>query len=210
MLRAEGSTQAERRTDTMSSRPLLRFGSALQVPPHFHSRVPDGVFVPGEGGVRFEALPPPTQATEVGVRLPPRKQPRCAFLEGFCLHANTHLHENAKQAVERLCRYGARGALALERLSRAEDGRIAYRMKCPLPDGTTHLLFTGLALLRRLASLVPQCVHFCSLKQGRSRGLRRRAPPLARGWRSRGRSAYAVWTGPGWCAGGSPWKCWRA
>jgi len=31
------------------------------VTPHFHSLVPDGVFVPGEGGVRFEALPPPTQ-----------------------------------------------------------------------------------------------------------------------------------------------------
>ncbi len=29
--------------------------------PHFHSLVPDGVFVPQEGGVRFEPLPPPTQ-----------------------------------------------------------------------------------------------------------------------------------------------------
>jgi hypothetical protein len=37
------------------------FGSALQVTPHFHSLVPDGVFVPREGGVRFEALPLPTQ-----------------------------------------------------------------------------------------------------------------------------------------------------
>ncbi len=54
-----------------------------------------------------------------------------------------------------MCRYGARGALALERLSRMEDGRIAYRMKRPLPDGTTRLLFTGLELLRRVASLVP-------------------------------------------------------
>ncbi|HZI08223.1 MAG TPA: transposase zinc-binding domain-containing protein [Archangium sp.] len=45
--------------------------------------------------------------------------------------------------------------LALERLSRAEDSRIAYRMKRPLPDGTTHLLFTELELLRRVASLVP-------------------------------------------------------
>ncbi|HLL03464.1 MAG TPA: transposase [Myxococcaceae bacterium] len=71
------------------------------------------------------------------------------------LHANTHLHGNDRQGLERLCRYGARGALALERLSRAEDGRIAYRMKRPLPDGTTHLLFTGLELLRRVASLVP-------------------------------------------------------
>jgi Putative transposase len=93
--------------------------------------------------------------TEVDVRPPPSKQPRCAFLEGFSLHANTHLHANDRQGLERLCRYGARGALALERLSRAEDGRIAYRMKRPLPDGTTHLLFTGLELLRRVASLVP-------------------------------------------------------
>jgi hypothetical protein len=77
------------------------------------------------------------------------------LLEGFSLHANTQLHANDRQALERLCRYGARGALALERLSRAEDGRIAYRMKRPLPDGTTHLLFTGLELLRRVASLVP-------------------------------------------------------
>lgn len=32
--------------------------------------------------------------TEVDVRPPPRKQPRCTFLEGFSLHANTHLHAN--------------------------------------------------------------------------------------------------------------------
>jgi hypothetical protein len=30
----------------------------------FHSLVPDGVFMPWAGGVRFEPLPPPTQ-TEV-------------------------------------------------------------------------------------------------------------------------------------------------
>jgi hypothetical protein len=66
-----------------------------------------------------------------------------------------HLHANDREGLERLCRYGARGALALERFEEAEDGRIACRMKRPLPDGTTHLLFTGMELLRRLASLVP-------------------------------------------------------
>jgi Putative transposase len=45
--------------------------------------------------------------------------------EGFSLHANTHLHANDRLRLERLCRYGAGGALALERMSRAEDGRIA-------------------------------------------------------------------------------------
>ncbi|WPB82742.1 transposase zinc-binding domain-containing protein [Archangium violaceum] len=33
--------------------------------------------------------------TELDVRPPPRKQPRCALLEGFSLHANTHLHAPA-------------------------------------------------------------------------------------------------------------------
>jgi hypothetical protein len=37
------------------------FGSALQVTPHFHALVPDGVFVAEEGKVRFEPLGPPTQ-----------------------------------------------------------------------------------------------------------------------------------------------------
>jgi len=92
---------------------------------------------------------------EVEVRPPPRKQPRCAVQEGFSLHANTHLHANDRQGLERLCRYGARGALALTRLSRAQDGRIAWRMKRPLPDGTTHLDFTGLELIRPMASRIP-------------------------------------------------------
>jgi hypothetical protein len=90
--------------------------------------------------------------TEVNVRPPPRNQPRCALLEGFSPHANTQLHANDRQGLKRLGRHGARGALALERLSRAEHG---HRMKRPLPDGTTHLLFTGLELLRGVASLVP-------------------------------------------------------
>jgi len=40
---------------------------------------------------------------------------RRKFVEGFSLHANTHLHANDRKGLERLCRYGARGALALER-----------------------------------------------------------------------------------------------
>lgn len=67
-----------------------------------------------------------------------------------------------------------------------------------------------LAFLERRVGSRAEAEERCSLKQGRSRGLRRRAPPLPRRWRSRGRSAHPVWTGPGCCAGRSPWKCWRA
>jgi hypothetical protein len=41
---------------------LQRFGSALQLNPHLHSVVPDGVFVREGQEVRFVELPPPTQA----------------------------------------------------------------------------------------------------------------------------------------------------
>jgi hypothetical protein len=107
-----------------------------------------GVGTGGDGGV--------TGAHQgMAVRAPPRQQSRCAFLEGFSLHANTHLHANDREGLERLCRYGARGPLALERFEGAPDGRISYRMKRALPGGRTHLLFTGLELLRKLTALVP-------------------------------------------------------
>jgi hypothetical protein len=86
--------------------------------------------VPAEGGATGCCA---CWRTELDVRPPPRKQPRCALLEGLSLHANTHLHANDRQGLERR-RYGARGSLALERLSRAENGRIARWMKRPLPD----------------------------------------------------------------------------
>ncbi|WP_002621695.1 transposase [Cystobacter fuscus] len=99
-----------------------------------------------EGASMWAGREPSSQAEGAAVK---RRAPGGRTRPGGRVHAKD------RQGLERLCRYGARGALALERLSRAEDGRIAYRMKRPLPDGTTHLLFTGLELLRRLASLVP-------------------------------------------------------
>ncbi|HSP77502.1 MAG TPA: transposase [Myxococcaceae bacterium] len=95
---------------------------------------------------------------------PHRQKPRCSFLEGFSLHANTRVHAHDRASLERLCRYGARGPLALERLSWREDGRLSYRLKRPAPDGSTHLVLTPLQLLRLLAALVPpplaHLVHF--------------------------------------------------
>ena len=41
---------------------VQRFGGALNVNPHLHRIVPDGLFVPGEGEkLRFVPMPPPTQ-----------------------------------------------------------------------------------------------------------------------------------------------------
>lgn len=84
----------------------------------------------------------------------PRKR-LTAFIEGFSLHAGVHIHENDRLGLERLCRYGARGAIALSRLEALPDGRVSYHMKRALPDGRTHLVLTGMELLRKLAPLVP-------------------------------------------------------
>jgi hypothetical protein len=44
--------------------------------------------------------------------------------------------------------------LALDRLSRREDGKLEYRLKKPLPGGATTLLMTPAQLLKRLVALV--------------------------------------------------------
>jgi Putative transposase len=56
--------------------------------------------------------------------------------------------------LERLCRYGLRPPLALERLAFTEGGRVRYRMKRTFSDGTRELVLLPTELLRRLAALV--------------------------------------------------------
>jgi hypothetical protein len=182
------------------------FGSALALNLHFHSVIPDGVFVEPAGAppgapLAFHELPAPEdqqveallgkiatrlfallrrrgrldedtpgtddalgalQAASLNSRLllphdatPPRRFRRSAFLEGFSLHADTHLHQEDRQGLERLCVYGARGPLAQQRLKELPDGRLSYFMKRKAPDGRTHLVLTPLELLRKLTALIP-------------------------------------------------------
>ncbi|MBZ5495078.1 MAG: transposase [Acidobacteriia bacterium] len=57
--------------------------------------------------------------------------------------------------LERLPRYAGRPAVATERLSLLPDGRLLYHLKRRWRDGTTHVIFEPLELLRKLAALVP-------------------------------------------------------
>jgi len=75
---------------------------------------------------------------------------RLAVLQGFSLHADTAVHGQDRQGLERLCRYWARGPVAESRLRRLEDGRYQYAPK----KGVTFTL-TAEALVRRLVALVP-------------------------------------------------------
>jgi Putative transposase len=81
--------------------------------------------------------------------------PRCASVHGFSLHAHTQVPAHRRDQLERLLRYTARGAVALERLEEAANGELVYRFTKPWSDGTTGITLSPLELLEKLAALVP-------------------------------------------------------
>ena len=58
--------------------------------------------------------------------------------------------------MEQLLRYGARPAVAADRLRLTDDGRVSLELKRRYHDGTTHLLFQPTTFIERLAALVPR------------------------------------------------------
>jgi hypothetical protein len=87
-----------------------------------------------------------------------------AWCEGFSLHAGVVIAAHDRDALERLCRYGARPAFALERLAWTDDGRISYKLKRAWPDGRTHLVMEPVAFLRRLVGIIPASKHRAKLR----------------------------------------------
>ncbi len=55
--------------------------------------------------------------------------------------------------------YVTRPAICLERLTVRADDQIQYELKNPFRDGTTHILFSPLDFLSKLAALVPRPRH---------------------------------------------------
>ena len=80
---------------------------------------------------------------------------RCANVDGFSVHANVSLPAHRRAKLENLCRYMLRPPLSVERLERLTSGRLAYRMKTPWRDGTTHVIMSDDELVEKLAALVP-------------------------------------------------------
>jgi hypothetical protein len=75
---------------------------------------------------------------------------------GFSLHAGVAIVGNEREKIEKLCRYIARPAIALERLCLNQRGQVVYTLKKPHSDGTTHIVMTPIDLLERLAAIVPR------------------------------------------------------
>ena len=81
---------------------------------------------------------------------------RVAKANGFSLHAGVSCEGHERDKRERLCRYIARPAVAIPRLSLSSAGKVAYTLKTPYRDGTTQVAFDPVDFMARLAALVPK------------------------------------------------------
>jgi hypothetical protein len=84
------------------------------------------------------------------------RQPLCADIDGFSLHAAGRVEAHDRQRLEQLCRYIARPALSDERVQLNAAGQVELKFKTPWRDGTTHLVMSPLEFMQRLAALVPR------------------------------------------------------
>ena len=91
------------------------------------------------------------------IEAPPSEnsKPLCAKVGGFSLHAARTVEASDREGLERLCRYGLRSPLSLERLSFDPDDQVRYRLRKPWIDGRTEIVLEPIAFLRRLAALIP-------------------------------------------------------
>ena len=76
-------------------------------------------------------------------------------INGFSLHAGVACQPKERKKLERLCRYISRGALSEQRLQQNSQGQVVYTLKTPYNNGTTHVVFTPLEFMARLAALIP-------------------------------------------------------
>ncbi len=83
------------------------------------------------------------------------KQTLCADIDGFSLHAAVRCAADDRDALEQLCRYITRPALANDRVQTNAAGQVVLKLKTPWRDGTTHLVMSPLEFMQRLAALVP-------------------------------------------------------
>ena len=84
------------------------------------------------------------------------KQDLCADIDGFSLHAAVGCGADDRQALEQLCRYITRPALAYERVQCNAAGQVVFKLKTAWRDGATHLVMSPLEFMQRLAALVPR------------------------------------------------------
>ncbi len=84
-----------------------------------------------------------------------RQQSLSVQYAGFSLNAVVYIPSDEPEALERLCRYIMRPAIAQERLQLLSGDRVALTLRRPWQDGTTQLIFDPLDFIARVAALIP-------------------------------------------------------
>ena len=162
---------------------IHRFGALLNTHLHFHCVVVDGVFEAmtegngldhAEGGVSFHPAAD-LDASAIGEvqaavrRRLLRSAQRRGLLSavdaqvmaewehggGFSVDAKVRIEAHERDGLERLLRYCARPAFALERLREIDPEHLVYESVKPGPGGSVSLMLTPMQLLDRLAALIP-------------------------------------------------------
>ncbi len=88
--------------------------------------------------------------------IPLAKGRRCFTINGFSLHANTSTNTHARDRLENLVKYIARGPFSNERLEITLDRKVQLKLKSAYSDGTTHLLLTFGEFIEKLVALIPR------------------------------------------------------
>ena len=87
--------------------------------------------------------------------IPLAKGRLCFSINGFSLHANTHINALDRPRLHQLIEYIVRGPISNERLEITSEGKVKLRLKTRWADGTTHLLFTPGEFIEKLMALTP-------------------------------------------------------
>jgi hypothetical protein len=154
---------------------IHRFGALLNPHEHFHCLVIEGVFeADASGAATFHESRAPDQKLLDEVQAKVRRRllralTRRGVLEpedaetmanwahggGFSLDASVRIEGADRPGLERLLRYCARPAFALERLREIDAEHLVYESIKPGPGGSISLMLTPLELIERLAALIP-------------------------------------------------------
>jgi hypothetical protein len=100
----------------------------------------------GRGTLRLVSSPSTT---------PPPPRALVAEVCGIHVHADVAVDGRDRARLERVCRYLGRPAVAQERLSQLEDGRLCYRLKKRWADGTHSIVLRPHDFLARIVALIP-------------------------------------------------------
>jgi len=154
---------------------IHRFGALLNTHLHFHCIVIDGVFeADAQDGVTFQPASGVDAPAIAAVQATVRKRllravERRGLLSaddaqvmaewehggGFSVDAQVRIEAHERDGLERLLRYCARPAFALERLREIDSEHLVYESVKPGPGGSVSLMLTPMQLLDRLAALIP-------------------------------------------------------